>query len=144
MRPVYFVLLTLGIAQATGAAKDEMIKKDKDGMQGAWNVIEIYSDGIRADVTKLVGAKITIKGDKATGKGVRLGKDNETSFRLDPTQKPKAIDFIHQDGVITTGIYDLEGDKLKICNTIPKSPRPKDFEPKKGAGLILIILRRDK
>lgn len=144
MKLLYLLLPSVCLMQVTGAAKDAAIKKDKDSLQGAWSVITVTTDGKDADVTKLVGAKVIFEGDKAIGKVIRLGKDNETGYRLDPTVKPKAIDFVHPDGTTTPGIYLLEDNKLKICNNPPKSSRPKTFETKGGSGTVLIILRRDR
>lgn len=138
------LVLSASLLQASAATKDEAIKKDKDQLQGNWTIISVVSDGKTADVTKLVGAKIIFKDDKAIGKGVRLTRGNEAPFKLDPTLKPKTIDFVHDDGVITPGIYELDGDKLKICNNTPKFPRPKTFASKEGSGQVLITLRREK
>ena len=144
MKPLGFLVLSMGLLQTAAATKDEAIKKDKDQLQGKWAIISVVSDGKRADVTKMVGAMIIFKDNKAIGKGVRLTRGNEAPFKLDPTQKPKIIDFIHDDGAVTPGIYELDGDKLKICNNTPKFPRPKTFESKEGSGQVLIILRRER
>lgn len=144
MRTAYLLLLGLGMLQTTAATKDAAIKKDKDGMQGTWSVVSVTSDGKDADVTKLLNAKVIFQGDKVTGKVIRLGKDNETAFKIDPTTKVKSIDFLHADGAATPGIYDLNENKLKICSNQPKAPRPTTFESKTGSGNILIILCRDR
>jgi uncharacterized protein (TIGR03067 family) len=144
MKLVYLLLPSVCLMQLTGAAKDAAIKKDKEALQGTWSVITVTTDGKDVDVTKLVGAKVIFEGDKAMGKVIRLGKGNECQFRIDPTVKPKAIDFIHSDGTVTPGIYLLDENKLKICNNTPKSPRPKAFESKTGTDTVLINLRRDR
>lgn len=144
MKLLYLLLPSVCLLQATGAEKDAAIKKDKEALQGTWSVIEVVSDGKIADVTKLVNAKVIFEGDKVSGKVIRLGKGNETAYRLDPLAKPKAIDFIHEDGVASPGIYWIEENKLKICNNQPKSGRPTTFESKAKSGTVLIILRRDR
>jgi uncharacterized protein (TIGR03067 family) len=144
MKPLLLLVSALALAQVTGAAKDAAIKKDKEALQGTWSIIQVVTEGKDADVTKLVGAKVIFEGDKAIGKVIRLGKGNETAYRLDPTVNPKAIDFVHSDGTVTPGIYFLDENKLKICNNAPKSTRPKTFESKPASGTILIILRRDR
>jgi uncharacterized protein (TIGR03067 family) len=144
MKALYMLVLGAGLLQSAAAKKDEAIKKDKDALQGTWSVITVTSDGKVADVTKLVGAKVIFKDDMASGKGIRLSRGNECPYKLDPTVHPKQIDFIHSDGATTPGIYLLDGDKLKVCNTGPKTARPKKFESKEDSGHVLIILRRDK
>jgi uncharacterized protein (TIGR03067 family) len=144
MKSLYLLVLGVSLVQVTGAARDEAIKKDKDGLQGTWSVISVTLSGKVEDVTKLVNAKVTFKGDTATGKVIRFGKGQETGYKIDPTVKPKIIDFVHQDGAATPGIYELVENKLKICNNSPGKPRPKKFESKTDSGDVLIILRRDK
>ena len=144
MKLLYLLLPSVCILQVTGAAKDAAIKKDKDALQGTWSVITVATDGKEVDVTKLVGAKVIFEGDKAQGKVIKLGKGNDCGFKLDPTVTPKTIDFVHEDGTVMPGIYLLDENKLKICNSSPKSARPKTFESKTGSGTVLIILRRDK
>ena len=141
MRMAYLLVLGLGLSQG-GAAKDAAIKKDKDAMQGTWSVVAVTSEGKDAESSKLIGAQVIFKDDKVRGKGIRLGKDNECGYKIDPTSKIKAIDFIDQDGTVVPGIYQLDGTKLNICTTAPKSPRPGSFEPKRGSGLVLIKLRK--
>ncbi len=85
----------------------------------------------------ITGDKITYKvGDKTT----------ELTYKLDPTKKPKWIDFTRGGRTTTLGIYDLEGDNLKIC--FPKGDKGKRstaFESKpKSGNEILIILKREK
>jgi len=144
MRTAFMLILGLGLMQASAATKDAAIKKDKDDLQGTWSVISVTSDGKVTDVVKLLNAKVIFQGDKVSGKVIRLGKDNETPYRLDPTQKVKAIDFVHSDGAATPAIYDLNENKLKICSNQPKAPRPTTFVSKQGSGNVLIILRRDR
>lgn len=142
MKLLYLLVPSLCLMQVTGAARDAAIKKDKDGLQGTWTVLTITSDGKKMDVEKLVGSRIIFEGDKVTGKNIRLGKGNETAYKIDPTVNPKTIDFVHEDGTVIPGIYLLNENKLKICNNPPKSGRPKDFESKANTGTILITLYR--
>ncbi len=142
MKLLYLLVPSICLLQVTGAAKDAAIKKDKDGLQGTWTVLSITSDGKQMDVEKLVGARVIFQGDKVTGKGIRLGKGNDTAYKIDPTVTPKTIDFVHDDGTVIPGIYDLKENKLKICNNGPKSGRPKDFESKSNSGTVLITLYR--
>jgi uncharacterized protein (TIGR03067 family) len=137
------LLLAADAPKTDGFKKDEAIKKDKDGMQGTWSVIGVVSDGKEAPSDKLIGAKVVITGNKISGQAIRLGKGNECTFRIDPTQKIKAIDLIHSDGTEMPGIYYLNDKKLRICITAPKTPRPNKLESDKGTGWNLIILYKD-
>lgn len=144
MKLLFLLVPAVALLQVNGAAKDAAIKKDKEALQGTWTVLKVTSEGKDVDVTKLVGARVIFEGDKAMGKVIRLGKGNETGYRLDPTVNPKAIDFVHSDGTVTPGIYLLADNKLKICNNAPKSARPTAFESKPASGTVLIILYRER
>jgi uncharacterized protein (TIGR03067 family) len=72
-------------------------------------------------------------------------KTKELSYKLDATKKPKWIDITEGDHT-NLGIYELEGDNLKIC--FPeggKDERSTAFESKPDSvNDILIILKREK
>jgi uncharacterized protein (TIGR03067 family) len=88
--------------------------------------------------------KRTITGDKYV-----ITRDGETiakgTFTLDAGQKPKTIDA-KMEGVDKPiqGIYELEGDTLKICNAGPGEARPKEFATKEGSGLTLLVWKKAK
>jgi uncharacterized protein (TIGR03067 family) len=144
MKLLYLLIPSVCLMQVTGATKDAAIKKDKDGLQGSWIVLSVTSDGKKMDVEKLVNARVIFQGDKVAGKGIRLGKGNETAYKIDPTVTPKTIDFVHEDGTVIPGIYEIRENKVKICNNGPKAGRPKDFESKANSGTVLIELYRDR
>ena len=62
-------------------------------------------------------------------------------FTLDPTQSPRAIDYVNlagsNKGKKQAGIYAREGDELTISMAAPGKPRPKDFSTAKGDGRTL-------
>ena len=46
--------------------------------------------------------------------------------------------------VIVKGIYELNGETLKICFAAPGKPRPTDFTNKPKSGRIVEVLERVK
>jgi uncharacterized protein (TIGR03067 family) len=144
MKTRCLLVLGVGLLLAAGPTKDEAIKKDKDEMQGTWSVVTVVSDGKEMAADMLLGAKVIFKGDRAEGKVIRLSKGNECGFKIDPTQKLKAIDFVHADGAVTPGVYELKGNKIKICNSSPKATRPTSLDAAKGSGWTQIVLYRDR
>jgi uncharacterized protein (TIGR03067 family) len=72
--------------------------------------------------------------------------------RLNPKRRPKVIDIIRFDasfplreekGWITTGIYELDGDRLRLCVPADSDKRrPSDFGP--GQGKWIYTLQRKK
>jgi uncharacterized protein (TIGR03067 family) len=126
-------------------------KSDEEQIQGTWRVIS--ANGKPTDGLKLVitNETITFKLDNDTpDKGAY--KLTPTAYKLDPTKKPKWINFTGKDGRFATGIYDLRGDELSICYNEAGTERPNKFssEPKtpdprslRTPNDVLMILRRE-
>ena len=88
----------------------------------------------------------------------RIAKDNETTviiggrvfmkakFTIDPTKKPKTIDYAMTAGPTKgkkqLGIYELAGDRIKFCFAAPGKARPTDFSTKEGSGRTLSVWKR--
>jgi uncharacterized protein (TIGR03067 family) len=142
------VLLVAGAALAVAAddkkddAKDELKK-----FEGTWQLVSSEHDGEKAPAEEIKKAmpKAVVKGDKVTlsagGKTVM-----EAEFTVDPTKKPKTIDSTAtagpDKGKKTLGIYELDGDNLKIC--FNEKERPKEFSAKKGSGNTMDTYTREK
>src|SRR5437667_4893405 len=79
--------------------------------------------------------KITFKsGDKT---------DGEFAYKLDPGKKPKWIDLapIGRDGKpgkTALGIYELDGDNLKVCHPDPGKERSTTFTSKPDSVLFIL------
>src|SRR2546430_1528753 len=91
---------------STSAATDGDLKK----VQGAWKRVSVTSDG-RDYPEAAAQQQLIIKGDSYTIKA-KDHKDQEGTFRLDPSKMPKEIDIIPSTGPnkgkTLKGIYKLE------------------------------------
>jgi uncharacterized protein (TIGR03067 family) len=128
------------------------VKKEQDRLKGTWELAGMVVDGM--EVPKklaedhpftliFAGSEATFiaENKKSKGKAVR----SKMNIKLDPSKKPKTIDFIYLGGETTLGLYEVDGDSLKIC--IPQSPdgpRPDKLESKKETKTQVVILRRAK
>jgi uncharacterized protein (TIGR03067 family) len=72
----------------------------------------------------------------------------KAKFTIDPSRKPKTIDYQMIDGQTKgkkqLGIYQIEGDTVKFCFGSPGSERPPDFTSKPGDGRTLSVWKRKK
>ena len=140
---IIMVCLALFIScLAVGAAKDDEAKKALDALQGTWKVVSMVENGL------------PVTGDKV-GKLTMTFKDNEVTLsenekpgptakvKLDPLQKPAEIDF-DAKGRTEFGIYELEGDNLKLCMGGFNGVRPRTFESPKESQVGFMVLKRDK
>jgi uncharacterized protein (TIGR03067 family) len=90
------------------------------------------------------GGRVVFGTDEITLKGE--GKPVEGRYELNPTKKPKCID-VAVDGKKLLGIYQLHGDKLKLClNEDPGGERPTEFVSTGGRSPndLLIVLECEK
>src|SRR2546423_345443 len=125
-----YALLTLSLFVAANETKDTA------DIQGTWVIVSAVRNGESHD--KIKGDKMTLKDDTVTVK--RKNKDEKASYKIDPSQKPKAIDITPDgDPKSLHGIYTLEGDKLTIClSREPGQKRPTEFSAKEGSDQMLI------
>ncbi len=142
MRWCLFTLLTAGFFLGAAGAEDDA-KGDAEKVQGTWKVVSAEDSGRKApdEVTK--NLKLVVTKDKIT---YTFGdKTTNWSYKLDATKKLKWIDLTEGDRT-TLGIYELDGDNLKIC--FPegrKGERSTAFESKPDSvNDVLINLKREK
>jgi uncharacterized protein (TIGR03067 family) len=122
----------------------EAARKELAALEGTWTMVSLEVEGQEVSEDRL-GSELVIKDGKyiVTTRDVRT----ETRLALDPTQKPKHIDMVFAEGTNKDkphrGIYQLEGDTLKICRSIdPEFPRPREFATSPGTGLFLVVWKR--
>jgi uncharacterized protein (TIGR03067 family) len=91
---------------------------------------------------KLDDVKIVFEAEKVIVKTAK--KDEEASYKIDADKKPKLFDLTLPNGEKMVGIYDLDGDTLKIALSEKGDMRPKDFDGKADPNNHVLVLKRDK
>jgi uncharacterized protein (TIGR03067 family) len=143
-------LLFLGTSFLLADSKDKeaAIKKDREKMKGTWSVVRVEMDGEKVPEGELTKLKIQIAADGAMTVRSEGKTFIQTTTRIDPTTKPKAIDVTYTLGDFkdqsARGIYEIDGDIVKYCRSAPGKDRPSEFATKKGSGAIFAIYKRDK
>jgi uncharacterized protein (TIGR03067 family) len=141
-------LMLVAVALLIAADKTDDAKKEAKKLQGTWTIVSVEVNGEKmseAD-SKNVGTKMTLKGDKYSIEG---GERNHTgTFKVHPDKKPKAMDCIPDAGDLKgktiQAIYEIKGDKIKICYDISCKTRPEEFATKDKEGYVLIEYQRAK
>jgi uncharacterized protein (TIGR03067 family) len=140
---LYALLCGLLLSVPGGGRADEA-DKDADRLQGTWAVLTNESGGGKTDeeYNRRDGYRLVVAGRRLTWKSKSVG-DNEVAFRLDPAKTPKALDLDVRDGRVGNEcIYELDGDRLRICIAHFGQPRPTEFRATAKASLL--VLRRAK
>jgi uncharacterized protein (TIGR03067 family) len=143
-KPMFLIVLATSMLGAAEQPKSRIVKGDTAKFQGSWRVVSGESKGKPAPEDALKDLKWVIKGNRITVKGSE-GKQSELTFKLDPSQKPKAIDITNAERKeIVQGIYQLEGKTLKLCVGVPGEKRPAGFVTKESLDVALFVLEREK
>ena len=119
--------------------------KDLAKMQGDWMVVSITRDGLKLSDDEAQTLFRTVTGNKYTVFNFSKPLSKGT-FKIDSTKTPKTIDSTPaaaKSGPIL-GIYEFDGDKLRICNAAPGQPRPTNFEAKEGSNHTKIVWQPEK
>jgi uncharacterized protein (TIGR03067 family) len=140
--PMIVVLALVGAAGAQDAMKKEMAQ-----LEGEWSMVSGEANGLSMP-------------KETVSNGKRVAKDGETTiiiggqiyfkakFSIDPTKKPKAIDYTMTEGPTKgkthLGIYELDGDTVKFCFAAPGKDRPTEFTAKEDSQRTLSVWKRNK
>ena len=125
-------------------AKDEAKK-----LEGTWKVVSVDAGG-RLQDSGSGPQQVVIQGDQITLK-MKGGEGPTYRFTVDPSQKPKAMDWFKKDASTIGGVYELDGDDLKLCFPLVPSERKEGERLKRPTGfdtkdqpVILVTARREK
>ncbi len=88
---------------------------------------------------------ITIQEETASGTS-----NDRATFKLASATSPKSLDIMASIGggakkaadPMILGIYEIDGDNLKICWAEGKSQRPAKFATEPNSGQVLFVLKR--
>lgn len=113
---------------------------DQEKLQGKWAVETFEFNGMPVEAMK--NAVREFKGDKYTLTPA-TGDVFSGTVKLDSTQKPKHIDLELSDRTLK-GIYEIDGETLKISYVLEGDQRPSEFVSKPDSGVVLAVHKRAK
>jgi uncharacterized protein (TIGR03067 family) len=145
--PMRLFVPMIAVFALVSADAQDTVKKMMAQLEGEWSLVSGEANGLSMP-------------KETVNSGKRIAKDGQTTitiggqiyfkakFNIDPTKKPKAIDYIMTAGPTTgkthLGIYELDGDTVKFCFAAPGGDRPTEFTAKEGSQRTLSVWKRDK
>ncbi len=125
------------------------LKSEREKFEGSWNAVSVEYDG--ENLNDEIAGKLSLVYN-ADGSWTARIEGNEVmagSSKIDPAKMPKEIDYKLvnlQDGEKKSigGIYQLDGDTLKVCAANDRDTRPTEFYSRPGTGLSLVVFKRQK
>jgi uncharacterized protein (TIGR03067 family) len=147
------LLLALAITDGARAQNAFGPSKVREGLAGApqsqtkqWQGVSLISDGKPETAAQDKAIRATTDGSNFTlsagGKVLMQG-----TYKLNKSTKPKQVDLIasagagKSAGVQLKGIYQVEGDTLKVCVANPGKPRPTQFSSQPGSGYQMLVMK---
>src|SRR5437879_5704968 len=149
IRKALALLLALLAVSISGVrAEDKKAEQsDLEKLQGEWSMLSGIANGYAVQEELLRTCKRICKADETTvvldGEVIMKAK-----FTLDPSKKPKTIDYQVTGGPAKggtlLGIYELDGNTVKFCFGAPGAERPTKFASKLGDNWTFSIWEHKK
>ena len=123
------------------------LEKEVRKFQGTWTIESSVTGGEEIPPGELKGVVVIFEGDKHTVKKgdevIQVGIQ-----KLDPSKSPKTIDVTMTEGLnkgaVMLGIYEIDGDTLKVCFDPQGKKRPTEFKSAPGSQTFVNVHKRVK
>jgi uncharacterized protein (TIGR03067 family) len=135
-------------APPAGGAEKKAVSGDLEKLQGTWQCVVAIKGGKPAPPEVVPGLRMAFRGNRLFLAEDGRPEKGEGFVRLNSTTSPKQIDVVASEDAkapLRGGIYDLQGDTLKVCMAEGASqPRPTEFASKPGGKTVYLELKRKK
>lgn len=144
------LLCSFGLAAivSSGARADDTadVEKERKKFQGTWTIESVEAGGKKLPAEPFKEMTVIFDGDKYVVK--QGGTLVESAImKLDPSRSPKSFDSTVTEGpnkgAVILGIYELDGDTLRVCFDPQGKKRPTEFKGEPGSQT-LVVHRRVK
>ena len=114
--------------------------KDLAKFQGAWTVTAASVNG--KAVTSMVNQSFTFQ-DNQLSQQLKAGQQPlRSNFQIDFSANPRTFDWLQTGNQKYLGLYQFQGDSLKLTVALPGQPRPNGLNVAGAAVLQLSLKRR--
>jgi len=144
-----FCAVVFAASGGSSTLADEKADLDKEvrKFQGTWTFESSETGGEKLPIGELKALILTFEGPKHT---VKKGDDviQVGTQKLDPSKSPKTIDVTIAEGpnkgTVMLGIYEIDGDTLKVCFDPQGKKRPTEFKSTPGSDNFVNVHKRVK
>jgi uncharacterized protein (TIGR03067 family) len=122
MQGFFFLAVMSSLSYAPAPEMADLAKQDLGKMQGEWEIlsVECQESPLPTNHLRLVICENGLKMDSDTSNG------RWVTITLNARARPKTIDLALLTGEGTaSGVYEVQGNTLKLCFTVGGFPRPK-------------------
>jgi uncharacterized protein (TIGR03067 family) len=143
-----FLFCAVGFGACASWAEDKPdVEMELKKFQGAWTFESSEFGGQKLPADQLKDFVLTYDGAKHTVKnGTQMIQAGTQT--LDPSKSPKTIDVTLTEGpmkgVVLLGIYEIDGDTLRVCFDLGGKERPKEFKSAPGSQTSVNVHKRAK
>jgi len=138
----------VGFSVSASWAEDKPdVEKELKKFQGVWTIESSEYGGQKLPADQLKEFVVIYEGEKHTVKAgdkvIQVGTQ-----KIDPSKSPKTIDVTMTEGpskgAVMLGIYEIDGDTLKVCFDMEGKKRPTEFKSEAGSQTFLNVHKRVK
>jgi uncharacterized protein (TIGR03067 family) len=136
------LVLSVGLLLAADTKEDAIIKT-RTKLIGVWNVSAYEAMGAKDPALSQQLKVLFTEKDMVVQ---QKDNENKSGYTLDPTTKPMQINLVPASGPNMDknlpGIFELDGDNLKVIWNDKGLGRPKEFKTAEDSGNVMLILKR--
>jgi RNA polymerase sigma factor (sigma-70 family) len=127
-----------------GKDKGKAIKEEMQRLEGTWRAVAVELGGVIVGSPDQINPnnQLVFSGNKCTVMTDPKEPKITSAFTIDPSKKPKWLDTKRdQDGIVRPGIYEFQGDTLKVFIG-DSDKRPAEFKTQKGTTQAIFTYKR--
>ena len=151
---IILAVISCGIISAN-AQDDVDVDRELDQLQGTWELVSAHRSGKDATSQMPKDYKIIFRSDRLIFEigGRELFEDGHCHIVLHPSKSPKQFELLQTIKFATgareffsratlPGIYEFDGETLRLCWDVEGKNRPSNFVTKVGSEHVSVSLKR--